>query len=53
MNEQRQKEIADLKQKANDKYREMNANIEDFKRISKEYVEILKEIDNKFIEPNF
>lgn len=53
MSEQDDNKLAFLKERANETYRQMKQNMEDFKTLSKEYAEILTEIENELIKTRF
>lgn len=53
MSEQDDNKLAFLKERANDKYRELKKFLEDYQTLSKEYTELLKEIENEMIKTRF
>jgi hypothetical protein len=51
--EPREQIMQDLKTRANSLYKEINITTETYKRLSKEYVEVLKEIESEAIRVKF
>lgn len=50
---ERDRRISEVKAKANEIYLKLKENQEQFKALSKEYVDILKAIEIEIIKPNF
>ena len=51
--EPREQIMQDLKNRANAIYKEINITTDTYKRLSKEYVEVLKEIESEMIRVKF
>ena len=51
--EPREQIMQDLKTRANSLYKEINITTDTYKRLSKEYVEVLKEIESEMIRVKF
>ena len=51
--EPREQILQDLKNRANSIYKEINITTETYKKLSKEYVEVLKEIESEMIKVKF
>lgn len=51
--EQDDNKLAFLKERANEKYREIKTMMENYKTLSNEYTDLLKEIENELIKTRF